>query len=352
MGNKVLLTGASGFVAAEVLDVLVERGHHVVATVRTEEKADWIRQQYPDSSEKVEIKYVKDIQAPDAFDQIFQNDNEIVSVLHTASPFFRAKEDPVNELLNPAVKGTTNILNSIKKYAPQVKHVAITSSFAAIVQCVNETSPEIVYTEETWNPVTWEEAVNNMRWSYRGSKTFAEKALWQFIEKEKPNFAGTTINPPSVFGRCLQKVNGPDQLNTSNKIIYDLIHTKPTDDNNTARIEGDFNLWVDSKDVAMAHVLAIEKPEASSGKRWFMTPGYYHPQDVLDIANENFPELKGKIPIGKPIEDSERQEALKGIAKFDNSKTSQESGIEYHSFKSCMTDTISSLLKLDKQWGN
>lgn len=35
---------------------------------------------------------------------------------------------------------------------------------------------------------------------YRASKTFAEKAAWDFVEKEKPNFALATINPPMVFG--------------------------------------------------------------------------------------------------------------------------------------------------------
>jgi nucleoside-diphosphate-sugar epimerase len=35
---------------------------------------------------------------------------------------------------------------------------------------------------------------------YRASKTFAEKAAWEFIEKEKPNFTLATINPPMVFG--------------------------------------------------------------------------------------------------------------------------------------------------------
>jgi nucleoside-diphosphate-sugar epimerase len=35
---------------------------------------------------------------------------------------------------------------------------------------------------------------------YRASKTFAEKAAWDFIEQEKPNFSISTINPPMVFG--------------------------------------------------------------------------------------------------------------------------------------------------------
>jgi hypothetical protein len=36
--------------------------------------------------------------------------------------------------------------------------------------------------------VTEEEAFQNPSNGYRASKTFAEKAAWDFVEKEKPNF--------------------------------------------------------------------------------------------------------------------------------------------------------------------
>jgi len=35
---------------------------------------------------------------------------------------------------------------------------------------------------------------------YRASKTFAERAAWDFVKNEKPNFSLATINPPMVFG--------------------------------------------------------------------------------------------------------------------------------------------------------
>lgn len=52
-------------------------------------------------------------------------------VIHTASPYhFNAKD--AKELLDPAIIGTTGILTSVQKYAPSVKRVVVTSSFAAI----------------------------------------------------------------------------------------------------------------------------------------------------------------------------------------------------------------------------
>lgn len=48
--------------------------------------------------------------------------------------------------------------------------------------------PGHVYSEEDWNPITLAQAYENPANGYRASKTYAEKAAWEFIEKEKPNF--------------------------------------------------------------------------------------------------------------------------------------------------------------------
>lgn len=100
------------------------------------------------------------------------------------------------ELLDPAVIGTTGILRSIKKSAPTVKRVVITSSFASIVNPGKGTNPGYEYSEKDWNPITQEEALENPAAGYRASKTFAEKAAWDFVEKEKPNFTIATMCPP------------------------------------------------------------------------------------------------------------------------------------------------------------
>jgi hypothetical protein len=78
----------------------------------------------------------------------------------------------VKDFLDPAIKGTTGILKAIKAYAPTVKRVVITSSFAAIV---NPKQHPKVYSEKEWNPVTWEEAMDHSN-VYRASKVSASHA--------------------------------------------------------------------------------------------------------------------------------------------------------------------------------
>ncbi|KAJ3577102.1 hypothetical protein NPX13_g3465 [Xylaria arbuscula] len=127
---KVLLTGGSGFIATHILQLLLSRGHDVITTVRSEEKAKIIRDAHPGA--KLTVAIVPDIAVDGAFDEVMQKFTDIEYVQHTASPFHFKITDP-KELLDPAIKGTTSILHAIKKYAPSVKRVIVTSSFAAIL---------------------------------------------------------------------------------------------------------------------------------------------------------------------------------------------------------------------------
>lgn len=87
--TRVLLTGGSGFIAAHTLDVLLSHGHSVVTTVRTQEKADKIKEAYKSYVEKGQLSFaiVPDIAQPDAFEKAVISNPPFEAVLHTASPF-------------------------------------------------------------------------------------------------------------------------------------------------------------------------------------------------------------------------------------------------------------------------
>lgn len=87
---------------------------------------------------------------------MFQSEHNFDYVVHTASPVRFAPEDPVKDILDPAIKGTTGILKSIQAHAPSVKRVVITSSSAAVV---NPFKHEKSYNESNWAPFTWEDAL-------------------------------------------------------------------------------------------------------------------------------------------------------------------------------------------------
>lgn len=86
--TRVLLTGGSGFIAAHVLDILLHRGHSVVTTVRSQEKANKIKKAHPSyGSDKLDFSIVEDIAQEGAFDKAVVSDPPFEAVIHTASPF-------------------------------------------------------------------------------------------------------------------------------------------------------------------------------------------------------------------------------------------------------------------------
>ncbi|KAA8650544.1 hypothetical protein EYZ11_002101 [Aspergillus tanneri] len=328
---KVLLTGGSGFIAAHIIDFLLKRGFDTVVTVRSEVKGQKILDAHPTvPKEKLSYVIVKDVAAEGAFDEAVKSNPPFEYVLHTASPFHHNVSDPVKDFLDPAIKGTTGILKAIKAYAPTVKRVVITSSFASIV---NVKAHAKVYNEDSWNQVTWEEALDPAQ-TYRASKTFAERAAWDFVKKEKPNFDIATINPPLVLGPVVHYLNSLDAINTSNMRISDMIR-------------GNFKdqlpptvtfLWVDVQDVALAHVRAIEVPEAG-GQRFFVTAGFFSNKAIADIIRESHPELEDKIPPKDAPNDTPAD-----IYGYNNKKSIEVLGIKYRSLKQSVDETVKSLL--------
>ncbi|KAI9038433.1 SDR family oxidoreductase [Aspergillus affinis] len=328
---KVLLTGGSGFIAAHIVDYLLQRGFDTVVTVRSDEKGQKILEAHPGvSKENLSYVIVKDVAADGAFDEAVKSNPPFDYVLHTASPFHYNVQDPVKDFLDPAIKGTTGILKAVKAYAPTVKRVVITSSFAAITNVKNHAK---VYSEKVWNPVTWEEALDPAQ-TYRASKTFAEKAAWNFVENEKPNFDIATINPPLVLGPVVHYLNSLDGINTSNSRISNLIRGN---DKDKLPPTGTF-LWVDVHDVALAHVRAIEVPEAG-GQRFFLTAGLYSNKQIVDIIRESHPELDDKLPPKDSADDTPAN-----IYGYDNTKSIEVLGIKYRSLKQSVGETVDSLL--------
>ena len=166
-----MISGGSGFIAAHVLDILLEHGHSVVTTVRSQDKADKIKAAHPGvGKDRLDFAIVEDIAQEGAFEHAVKSNPPFEAVIHTASPFhFNTEPSKIKkDLLDPAIIGTTGVLKAIKKNAPTVKHVVITSSFASIVNAAKGNSWDHTYTEADWNPITEEEAVLNPSNGYRG----------------------------------------------------------------------------------------------------------------------------------------------------------------------------------------
>ncbi|TGZ82745.1 NAD(P)-binding protein [Ascodesmis nigricans] len=339
--TRVLLTGASGFIAAHILDLLLAHNHSVRITVRSQQKADALISAHPDKAHLIDVAIVPDINAPGAFDAALQSHPPFEAVLHTASPFhFNITRSIDEDLLNPAINGTRNVLAAVKQYAPSVKTVVITSSFASIVDAGLGLAPGKVYTEKDWNPITLEQARENASLGYRGSKTWAEKTAWEFLEKEKPNFNIVTVNPPLVLGPVKPYLAKLETINTSNERIRDILTPKAAE---TIKNTGTY-LWVDVREVAAAHVLAFEKPEAA-GNRFFVVAGRFSNQLIADIVKKDFPEYAVNIPEERLPLDGYPAES-DAFYNGDNTKSREVLGLHYRSLEESIVDTVKSLKEI------
>ncbi|KAF2971764.1 hypothetical protein GQX73_g1879 [Xylaria multiplex] len=329
--ERVLLTGGSGFIASHVLDVLLDSGFEVTVTARSEEKGKIIA----DSVKPHRLSYavVEDIAKEGAFDPVFQTQAPFDYVVHTASPYHLNVQDPVKDFLDPAIKGTTGILKSIKAYGPTVKRVVITSSSAAILNPGNHPK---VYNETCWAPETYEDAIENPAKAYKAGKVLAEKAAWAFVQDEKPNFDLAVINCTYVFGPIQRKLASLEAMNVSNHCIRDMIQGKLK---NGFKLRVPVPTWVDVRDVAQAHLRAMTVPRAG-GNRFYVVGGYFSNKQIADIIRERFPSLAHRLPADA------LDDLPDDVFGFDNSRSREILGINYTSLEKSISDTVQSILNL------
>jgi len=336
MVQTILVTGASGFVATHIIRTFLEAGYNVRATVRSQRSADGVLASHPGYEEKISFAIVPDIAAAGALDEAVKG---VDGVIHTASPFILGAKDFEKELYTPSLDGTVNALKSVKKNAPNVKRVVITSSFASVVDPPKGTRPGYTYTEADWNSDTKEVVTEPVR-AYLLSKKLAEKAAFEFVETEKPNFSITTMAPPMVYGPVLHQVASIDKLNTSSQDIHRLFDGSEKEVPPTS-----FYGYVDVRDLALAHLRGYEKPEAAN-QRYIITYGSYTYEQFVGLIRVNFPALVATTPVADanvPFPDN--------VYRIDNSKSRHELGIEYRPFKDTVVDTVQSILDLKKKLG-
>ncbi|XP_065616920.1 phenylacetaldehyde reductase-like isoform X2 [Quercus suber] len=152
----VCVTGASGYIASWLVKLLLQRGYTVKATVRDPNNPKKTDHLLALDGAKERLKLFKaNLLEEGSFDSVV---DDCVGVFHTASPVFLAASDPQTELIDPAVKGTLNVLKSCSKFS-SIKRVIVTSSIAAIM-CSRKPLTSDVILDETWfsDPVTCEES--------------------------------------------------------------------------------------------------------------------------------------------------------------------------------------------------
>jgi nucleoside-diphosphate-sugar epimerase len=149
--SRVLVTGASGYIALHVVDLLLKQGHKVRGTVRNlkdEHKIAPIKKLNTSSSAASSMLELVEAELLNG-DSLKKAVQDTDYVIHIASPLPITNPVDENEVIKPALEGTLNVLQAAFN-AKTVKRVIVTSSGLAIAGYKWE---EKNYTEQDWpNP--------------------------------------------------------------------------------------------------------------------------------------------------------------------------------------------------------
>ncbi len=336
--KPVLVTGASGYIAGVLVKRLLSEGITVHATVR--DINDVSKTYYLNQlSQKLpgELKlFEADLLVKHSFEKAMDG---CELVYHTASPFKLAVANPEKDLVEPALVGTANILESVNNI-DSVKKVVLTSSVAAIYgdNADIKRCKKGMLNEDVWNSSS---SLTHQPYSY--SKTMAEREAWNICNAQN-RWQLVVINPSFVLGPGLSVTYSSESHNMFRKIF-----------------NGEFKMgvpdfrigMVDVRDVAEAHFLAGYKNEAKG--RYIISAESSSMWELSSLLKEKY---KNEYPFPKklipksivwliaPIVGFKRKVVSRNIGYpfiADNSKSIYQLGIKYRPLKETVYDFFEQL---------
>ena len=261
--EKVLVTGATGFIGLHCIQQLLEQGYAVNGTLRSMQRESEVREsleKHNTSTENLSL-FPVDLMSDEGWDQAMESCDYL---LHVASPFVLSNETE-EFFVKPAVEGALRALKFADKH--NIKKVVLTSSFAAVGDTFDGTT--------SFNETHWSDASNDKMTFYSKSKTLAEKAAWDYVQENNVSFPLTVINPVGVLGPSLS-----DDVGISNSMILRMLNgSMPA----LAKIHIGI---VDVRDVAKAHILAM-KNDQSNGERFIVSEKEMWMSDIANVLNAN-----------------------------------------------------------------
>lgn len=337
--KPVLVTGATGYVAGWLVKKLLDEGISVHAAVRNPDNEDKIKHLKALATHgKGEIKFFKaDLLDQGSYDEAMKG---CALVYHTASPFTLKIKDPQLDLIDPALKGTRNVLESANR-TDTVKRVVVTSSCAAIYgdNIDLELTDNGVFTEEDWNLTS---SKDHQPYSY--SKVLAEKEAWR-IAGDQDRWDLVTVNPSLVLG--------PGTSANATSESFNIV--RQMGDGTMKFGAPEFHIGaVDVRDLADAHFKAGYTPAAKG--RYIASA---ENTSFLKLADHLRTDYGDKYPLPKktlpkflvwllaPLSGMKRKEASNNVGhpwKADNSKGVKELGFEYRPMKTTIKDMFQQLI--------
>jgi nucleoside-diphosphate-sugar epimerase len=257
-GGLVLVTGANGFIGSHIVQGLLKRGYAVRGTVRSEDKAAWIKEAMATSKSTsiFETILVPDSTAPGAWDQAVKG---VDGIVHVAGDMTFGC-DP-NKTITPMINSVRSLLEVAAK-EPTIKRFVMTSSNRAVLpQFTDKTiqadtnmwNEEAI--EKAWAPPPYEA---DRTWDvYSALKTQTEQEIWKFVHEVKPGFVVNSVLPCFVIGPILHA----KQPGSTAKWVMDFWSNPSC----FAPLQGfGASFYINSEDSANLHIAALTQEDVKN----------------------------------------------------------------------------------------
>ncbi|KAK2432392.1 cinnamoyl-CoA reductase [Trifolium repens] len=266
--KKVCVTGAGGFVASWLVKLLLSKGYFVHGTVRQPGGKKYEHLLKLERASENLTLFEADILN---YESVYKAIVGCSAVFHVASPVpSTVVPNPEVEVIEPAVKGTTNVLEACLK--AKVERVVFVSSGAAVAFNPNFPKDKVI-DESCWSDKDYCKKTKN--W-YCYAKTEAEEQALNFAKRTKLDVV--SICPTLVLGPILQSTT-----NSSTLVLIKLLKGCDT-------LENKHRWIVDVRDVVDAILLAYENHNAEG--RYICTSHAVTERDLVEKLKSIFPNYK------------------------------------------------------------